>query len=216
MMPVIFTGWPDRSVGVNFANFAACSAACCNSDGPLTAFAEITLPFVSMTTLTSTIPIVRARLAISGYMGAGRLRALPLSMPPEMGLSGPLLTGRAGASPSSAFTEGPPPSAFVPEATNAAGRLGAGTTLLSREATATGIVAALLAGLLCPCDAGTTPAGEGLGCADALTCGFELAACAGCCCWTVAGCDAACETDCVAGCWCAGCRGGAGCVAGCG
>src|SRR2546423_3560828 len=94
MMPVIFTGWPDRSVGVNFAIFAACSAACCNSDGPLTAFAEITLPFMSMTTSTSTTPVERARLAISGYMGAGRLSALPLSMPPETGLSG-ILNGKA-------------------------------------------------------------------------------------------------------------------------
>src|SRR5438105_9987700 len=172
MMPVIFTGWPDRSVGVNFAIFAACSAACCNSDGPLTAFAEITLPFMSMTTSTSTTPVERARLAISGYMGAGRLSALPLSMPPEMGLSGPLLTGRAGASLSSDFTEGPPSAALGPEGTTDAGRLGTGTTLLSREATTTGVATAFVVGLLCPCDAWTTPAGEGLGCADALACGF--------------------------------------------
>src|SRR5256714_10259537 len=167
MMPVIFTGWPDRSVGVNFAIFAACSAACNNMDGPRTAFAEITLPFVSMTTSTSTVPATRVRLAMSGYAGAGRLRALPLSMPPEMGLSGPPLTGRAGASTSSDFTEGPPSAALVLEGTTDAGRLDAGTTLLSREATTTGVAAALLAGLLCDCDAGPLAAGGGLGWARA-------------------------------------------------
>src|SRR5947209_18910121 len=92
MMPVIFTGWPDRSVGVNFAIFAACSAVCSNSDGPFTAFAEITLPLVSMTTSTSTVPDARARLAISGRVGAGRLRALPVSRPPKARLSAAVLT----------------------------------------------------------------------------------------------------------------------------
>src|SRR5205085_2647292 len=145
-------------------------------------FSESTLPCVSMTTSTTTVPDELARLAISGYMGAGRLRALPFSMPPETGLSGPLLTGRAGASPSSDFTEGPPSAALGPEATSDAGRLGAGTILLSREATTTGVATAFVVGLLCPCDAWTTPAGEGLGCADALACGFELAARAVCCC----------------------------------
>src|SRR5215207_6993841 len=115
MVPVTRTGWPERSVGENFAFLAACSAAPCSSAGPLTFFSEITLPVTSITTSTSTRPLRRARRASSGYMGIGIFRALPLRMPPDTGLSGPLRAGRgsaAGASPST-FTTGPAPTESV-------------------------------------------------------------------------------------------------------
>src|SRR5712691_11762098 len=47
----------------------------------------MTLPFSSTTTSICTIPDVRILRAVSGYLGDGRLRAIPLSTPPDTGLS---------------------------------------------------------------------------------------------------------------------------------
>jgi hypothetical protein len=89
MTPVTFTGAPDKSVGENLAWLAACTAACCKSGWPVTARAEITLPDSSIVTCTVTVPEACVALAIGGYAGFGRLMALPLSTPPEMGALGP-------------------------------------------------------------------------------------------------------------------------------
>src|SRR5215213_8375372 len=48
--------------------------------------AEITLPASSSKTSTVTTPDARRDLALGGYCGLGRLTALPLRTPPEMGL----------------------------------------------------------------------------------------------------------------------------------
>src|SRR3989442_9505430 len=86
MLPVIFTAAPDNFVGEKRARFAASTAASRSEGGPDLACAEITLPLSSTTTSTSTVPDVRERRAISGYAGTGRLKALPLRTPPDMGL----------------------------------------------------------------------------------------------------------------------------------
>src|SRR5919206_3113094 len=89
-------------------------------------------------------------------------------MPPEMGLSGPRVTGCAGASPSD-FTAGPPSEA--PGPATATGRLGPGAAPLSREASKTG--EALLVCLAAGCGAGPpVGVGDGLGCAGEFGCVF--------------------------------------------
>src|SRR6185436_17037462 len=88
MMPVTFTGVPDNSVGLNLACRAAATADCFNNGCPLTALAEITFPLSSTVTCTLTTPDAWAALAIGGYAGWGRLMALPLSTPPEIGARG--------------------------------------------------------------------------------------------------------------------------------
>lgn len=57
--------------------------------------AEMTLPLTSMTTSTMTTPAMRALLAAGGYVGFGRLMALPFKTPPETGFSSGLMTGLA-------------------------------------------------------------------------------------------------------------------------
>src|SRR5579885_559534 len=114
-------------------------------------------------------------------------------MPPEIGLSGPLLAGRVGASTSSAFTEGPADE-FAKGATT--GEFAAATTLLSRETT-TGVI--LFWALGCVCCAGAFAAEAGFGCCCAANCAPEFVVCAAVCC--CAGCDAG--------------DGGAVCAAGC-
>src|SRR5712691_7710844 len=47
----------------------------------------MTLPFSSTTTSICTIPDVRILRAKSGYEGDGKLRAIPLSTPPDTGFS---------------------------------------------------------------------------------------------------------------------------------
>src|SRR5438105_2440624 len=92
-------------------------------------------------------------------------------MPPEMGLSGPRMTGCAGASPSD-FTAGPPSEALGPA--TATGRLGLGATPLSSDASKTGALPA--ARLAAGCGAGLpVGVGDGLGCAETLGCAFVLA-----------------------------------------
>src|SRR5437763_1446687 len=117
--------------------------------------------------------------------------ALPFRMPPEMGLSGPRMTGCAGASPSD-FTAGPP----SPPPANATGKPGPGATGLSSDASSTGaaLLTRLLAGRCAPLL--LLDAGEGLGSAGALACAFVLAR-AVCVC---AGDGEGCATGCVAGC----------------
>jgi hypothetical protein len=83
MTPVVWTGLPERSVGVNFDCRAAATAAACKSAWPPTACAATTLPLPSTVTCTVTAPVARAALAIAGYTGAGLLTALPLRMPPD-------------------------------------------------------------------------------------------------------------------------------------
>src|SRR5437762_4602983 len=117
--------------------------------------------------------------------------ALPFSRPPEMGLSGPRMTGCAGASPSD-LTAGPPSPA--PPPATATGKLGPPATGLSSDASMTG--AALLTRLLAGCCAALLlDAGGGLGCAGALACALVLAR-AVCVC---AGDGEGCATGCVAG-----------------
>src|SRR5262249_8120786 len=48
--PVTLTGCPESLVGENLADFAAPTAAACNSGCPDTACAETTLPFSSIST----------------------------------------------------------------------------------------------------------------------------------------------------------------------
>src|SRR5947209_553439 len=86
-MPVTFTGIPESFVGEKCARDAAFTAASRSIPGPLRARAETTLPFSSTTTSTCTTPSVRIRRATSGYTGVGRLRAFPLSTPPDTGFS---------------------------------------------------------------------------------------------------------------------------------
>src|SRR6185295_13857015 len=86
-------------VGENLADFAAPTAAACNSGCPETAWAETTLPFSSMSTCTTTVPEACAARAIGGYAGLGKLIALPLRTPPEMGARGGVgLTSGGGGS----------------------------------------------------------------------------------------------------------------------
>src|SRR5205814_10102619 len=70
---------------------------------PDTACAEITLPFSSIVTWTTTVPEACACLAIGGYTGCGRLIAFPLSTPPEMGALGGVGFGSGGGGGSSAM-----------------------------------------------------------------------------------------------------------------
>src|SRR5919205_1598873 len=55
---------------------------------PLTACAEITLPFSSIVTSTVTAPTTCIRRAVSGKTGFGNLMARLLSKPPGMGACG--------------------------------------------------------------------------------------------------------------------------------
>src|SRR6185503_21143700 len=105
MTPVTFTGCPDSLVGENLAPRAAETATPCSSGCPDTACAEITLPFSSITTWTTTVPDACAVRAIAGYAGLGRLIAFPLSTPPEIGARGGVGfgSGGGGASPMSTW-----------------------------------------------------------------------------------------------------------------
>src|SRR5882724_9539020 len=98
MTPVTLTGWPESLVGENLACRAAPTHTACNSGCPETARAEITPPFSSMVTWTTTVPEACACLAIAGYGGLGRLIALPLSTPPEIGARGGAGGGGGGSS----------------------------------------------------------------------------------------------------------------------
>src|SRR5215813_10649067 len=88
MTPVTLTGCPESFVGENLACLAALTATACNKGCPDTACAETTLPFSSISTWTTTVPAACAALAIGGYAGFGKLMALPLRTPPEMGARG--------------------------------------------------------------------------------------------------------------------------------
>src|SRR5882672_3117776 len=100
MTPVTLTGCPDSLVGENLAPRAAATATACSNGWPDTACAEITLPFSSIVTWTTTVPEAWACLAIGGYAGLGRLIAFPLSTPPEIGaLGGGGGGGGGGSSP---------------------------------------------------------------------------------------------------------------------
>ena len=99
MTPVTFTGCPESFVGENLAPRAAPTATACSNGWPDTARAEITLPFSSMVTWTTTVPEACACLAIGGYAGFGRLIAFPFKTPPEIGaLGGVGLAGGGGGS----------------------------------------------------------------------------------------------------------------------
>jgi hypothetical protein len=56
MTPVTFTGCPESFVGENLAPRAAPTETACNKGCPDTARAEITLPFSSIVTWTTTVP----------------------------------------------------------------------------------------------------------------------------------------------------------------
>src|SRR2546423_2213089 len=86
MLPEIFTATPDNFVGEKRARLAASTAASRSEGGPDTACAENTLPLSSTTTFTSTFPEIRERRATSGYVGTGRLQALPFRTPPDIRL----------------------------------------------------------------------------------------------------------------------------------
>ena len=104
MTPVTFTGCPDSLVGENLAPRAAETATPCSSGCPDTACAEITLPFSSITTWTTTVPDACAVRAIAGYAGLGRLVAFPFSTPPEIGARGGVGFGGGGGGSSAIFT----------------------------------------------------------------------------------------------------------------
>src|SRR6185503_15003104 len=87
MTPETFTGWPESLVGENLALRAACTAASRSIGRPLVAFAATTLPLSSRTTSTMTVPCVRIRLAVSGWVVGDSPIAVPLRTPPEIGLS---------------------------------------------------------------------------------------------------------------------------------
>src|SRR5207247_8425184 len=89
-------------VGENLAPRAAATATACNSGCPETACADMTLPFSSIVTCTTTVPEACACLAMGGYGGFGRLIALPFSTPPEIGALGGV--GAGGGGGSSIFT----------------------------------------------------------------------------------------------------------------
>src|SRR5256885_10722571 len=114
-MPVTFTGCPESFVGENLAWRAAATATACSKGCPEIACAETTLPFSSISTWTTTVPAACAALAIGGYAGLGRLIALPLSTPPEIGARGGVgfASGGGGSSPMSTLagvgTTLPPP-----------------------------------------------------------------------------------------------------------
>ena len=94
--PLTFTGWPDRTVGENFAPRAAATAAACSSGWPLTADAEITFPCSSIKTCTFTAPLARTARAAAGYGGRGKVIALPFNTPPEIFLGTAALVGSGG------------------------------------------------------------------------------------------------------------------------
>src|SRR6267143_5763631 len=96
MTPVTLTGCPDNLVGENLAPRAAAAATACSSGWPEIACAEITLPFSSIVTCTTTVPEACACLAMGGYAGFGRLIAFPLSTPPEIGALGGVGFGSGG------------------------------------------------------------------------------------------------------------------------
>src|SRR5215204_1384157 len=105
--------------------------------------------------------------------------ALPFRMPPEMGLSGPLRKGTAGASPSD-LTAGPPAAGAAFEVVAAgAGTLSVGAAALSSEATSRLAAVLRCAAVLaegCCCAAVFVAAGDGLGCAAATpVCAFRAA-----------------------------------------
>ena len=104
MMPVTLTGCPDNLVGENLAPRAAAAATARSNGWPETAAAEITLPFSSIVTWTTTVPDAWACRAIGGYAGFGRLIALPLSTPPEIGALGGVGLGGGGGGSSAMFT----------------------------------------------------------------------------------------------------------------
>src|SRR6185503_7545451 len=107
MTPETFTGWPESFVGENLAPLAAAAAAARRSGWPLTAEADTTLPFSSMSTWTLTDPPARTAFAAGGYGGFGRLIALPFRTPPEICFGTSFFTGGGGGAlpPSSS----PPP-----------------------------------------------------------------------------------------------------------
>src|SRR6185295_9146766 len=116
MTPVTLTGCPDNLVGENLAPRAAAAATARNSGWPDTAAAEITLPFSSIVTCTTTVPAAWACRAIGGYAGLGRLIALPLSTPPEIGALGGVgvAFGGGGGGSSAMFTLVGPATSPVP------------------------------------------------------------------------------------------------------
>lgn len=85
MIPVTFTGTLDKYVVVNFALFAASSAALRSSRCPLMAFAETTVPSSSIITCTLTGPAAPTAFAAGGYGGCGKLDARPLMTPSDCG-----------------------------------------------------------------------------------------------------------------------------------
>src|SRR5262249_27475526 len=101
MTPVTLTGCPESLVGENLACRAAATHTACNSGCPETAWAEITPPFSSMVTWTTTVPEACACFAIAGYGGFGKLMAFPFSTPPEIGARGGAGGGGGGASETS-------------------------------------------------------------------------------------------------------------------
>jgi hypothetical protein len=84
MVPLTFTWLPPTIAGRKVACRAAASAAGRNSGWPLTAFAEVTLPFSSTVTWTTTGPDALAALATGGYGGFGKLVARLSSAPADM------------------------------------------------------------------------------------------------------------------------------------
>src|SRR5687767_1351700 len=104
MTPVTLTGWPDSFVGENLAPRAAATATALSNGCPETADAEVTLPFSSIVTCTTTVPPACAWRAIGGYGGLGKLMALPFSTPPEIGALGGVGLGGGGGGGSSIFT----------------------------------------------------------------------------------------------------------------
>src|SRR5690348_13984373 len=99
MIPETLTGCPERRVGLNLAPRAAATAAACKSGWPPAAEAETTLPVSSISTCTCTAPLARTARAAAGYVGFGRLIALPFRTPPEMVFGGAFLIGAGGGSP---------------------------------------------------------------------------------------------------------------------
>jgi hypothetical protein len=83
--PLTLTGCPESIVGLNLACLAAETAADLSKDGPETASAETTFPRSSISTFTVTWPVMCCCLAIAGYVGCGKLIALPLRTPPDTG-----------------------------------------------------------------------------------------------------------------------------------
>jgi hypothetical protein len=69
-------------VGVNFACRAAVSADARSIGCPETARADKTSPSSLTVTCTTTVPLALTALAADGYVGLGKLVALPFKTPP--------------------------------------------------------------------------------------------------------------------------------------